>query len=85
MLIIDRKELIGHCFDSDELDALKKLPLFIQNLKDGRYLSIEKRFVMTYDLSLVYFVCSTKRAWLKSAFFMSSRGTKQYMRASSSR
>ena len=41
MLITDRKELIGHCFDSDELDALKKLPLFIQNLKVGRYLPID--------------------------------------------
>lgn len=37
----DRKELIGHCYDSEELEALKKLSAFVQSLKDGRYVPID--------------------------------------------
>jgi len=37
----DRKELIGHCYDSEELEALKKLSTFVQSLKGGRYVPID--------------------------------------------
>lgn len=37
----DRKELIGHCYDYDELEALKNLASFVQDLKNGRYVPID--------------------------------------------
>ena len=37
----ERKEIISHCYDTDELKAAEKLPKILPTLKDGKYLPVD--------------------------------------------